>query len=119
MATSGDAAHESPSSRNAATPLVVCNAEAIVPTLPQRTATRPPWHGAPTLGCAGTKKGRPMTQQWIYERSADATARFVLGTVGENPLVCFGINPSIAVPNAPDRTVGRVTRFAADNGFDS
>lgn len=60
-----------------------------------------------------------MSEQWIYEHAVDGSARFVLGTVGENPLVCFGINPSTAAPNAPDRTVGRVTRFAADNGFDS
>ena len=60
-----------------------------------------------------------VEQQWIYEHADDGTARFVLGTVGENPLVCFGINPSTAVPGAPDRTVARVTRFAVDNGFDS
>lgn len=58
-------------------------------------------------------------QQWVYERTADGSARFVLGTVGLNPLVCFGINPSTAVPNALDRTVARVSRFAADNGYDS
>ena len=57
--------------------------------------------------------------QWIYERSADGSARFVLGTVGVNPLVCLGINPSTAVPNAPDRTVARVSKFAIDNGYDS
>lgn len=57
--------------------------------------------------------------QWIYERSADGSARFVLGTVGVSPLVCFGINPSTAAPNAPDRTVARVSRFAVDNGCDS
>lgn len=57
--------------------------------------------------------------QWIYERSADRSARFVLGTVGVNPLVCFGINPSTAVPHAPDRTVARVSKFAVDNGYDS
>lgn len=56
---------------------------------------------------------------WIYERSADGSARFVLGTVGSNPLVCFGINPSTAKPGALDPTVGRVSRFAVDNGFDS
>jgi hypothetical protein len=43
----------------------------------------------------------------------------VLGTVGEYPLVCFGINPSTATPSTLDRTVARVSRFAADNGFDS
>lgn len=57
--------------------------------------------------------------QWIYERAADGSARFVLGTVGANPLLCFGINPSTAIPNAPDRTVARVARFAAENGYDS
>jgi len=56
---------------------------------------------------------------WIYERSSDESARFVLGTVGDNPLVCFGINPSTAKPGALDPTVKRVSRFARDNGFDS
>lgn len=60
-----------------------------------------------------------MATQWVYEPSADGTARFVLGTVGEHPLICFGINPSTAKPGALDPTVTRVARFAADNGFDS
>lgn len=60
-----------------------------------------------------------MADSWVYERSADGSARFVLGTVGENPLVCFGINPSTARPGALDPTVKRVARFASDNGFDS
>ncbi|WP_194384368.1 DUF1643 domain-containing protein [Microbacterium luteum] len=61
-----------------------------------------------------------MTQEgWIYERSSDGAARFVLGTGGENPLVCFGINPSTAKPGALDPTAKRVARFAQDNGFDS
>jgi hypothetical protein len=55
---------------------------------------------------------------WIYERTADGSARFVLGEVGDNPLLCFGINPSTAVPNSPDRTVSRVIKFARDNGYD-
>lgn len=58
-------------------------------------------------------------QQWVYEPSADGSARFVLGTVGSNPLVCFGINPSTAVPNALDRTVTRVQGFAETHGYDS
>lgn len=60
-----------------------------------------------------------MEGQWVYELSVDGAARFVLGTVGENPLVCFGINPSTARPGALDPTVKRVARFASDNGFDS
>ena len=57
--------------------------------------------------------------QWLYERNADNSARFVLGTVGEKPLVCFGINPSTAEPNHLDRTVNIVSQVAALNGFDS
>lgn len=60
-----------------------------------------------------------MADSWVYERSADGSARFVLGTVGENPLVCFGINPSIAVPNSLDPTVRRVRGLAATFGYES
>lgn len=57
--------------------------------------------------------------QWIWEKTADNSSRFVLGIAGQNPLVCFGINPSTAVPNALDPTVTRVSKFAAQNNFDS
>lgn len=60
-----------------------------------------------------------MTETWIYERSADNSARFVLGTSGENPLVCVGVNPSTAAPGDPDLTVSKVMGFASRNGFDS
>ncbi len=56
---------------------------------------------------------------WLYERSDDGAARFVLGTRGDNPLVCFGVNPSTARPGALDPTVRRVAGFARDSGFDS
>lgn len=59
------------------------------------------------------------TEAWIYEHSADNSARFVLGTVGKNPLVCVGVNPSTAVPGDPDLTVSKVMGFASRNGFDS
>lgn len=57
-------------------------------------------------------------QEWLYEHAADGSARFVLGEAGQNPLVCFGINPSTAVPHAPDPTIKRVRKFASDNGFE-
>lgn len=60
-----------------------------------------------------------MAEAWIYEQSADNSARFVLGTVGENPLVCVGVNPSTAAPGTPDHTVSKVMGFASRNGFDS
>lgn len=56
---------------------------------------------------------------WIYEHSADGTARYVLGTVGDNPFVCVGVNPSTAKPGALDATMRRVSRFAQDLGHDS
>lgn len=59
-----------------------------------------------------------MTEQWIYETSADGSSRFVLGVVGTNPLICFGINPSTAKPGALDPTVTRVKNFAAAHGYD-
>jgi hypothetical protein len=62
---------------------------------------------------------RAVAEQWIYEHTTDGSARFVLGTVGTNPLVCFGINPSTARPGVLDNTVTQVTKFAATNGFDS
>jgi len=55
---------------------------------------------------------------WLYERTPDNSARFVLGIDGTNPLVCFGLNPSTAEPNNLDPTVTRVDKFARMNGFD-
>lgn len=60
-----------------------------------------------------------VTDVWMYEHNVDDSARFVLGTVGENPLICVGVNPSTAVPGDPDLTVSKVMGFAARNGFDS
>jgi hypothetical protein len=54
---------------------------------------------------------------WLYERTPDNSARFVLGIDGANPLVCFGLNPSTAEPNNRDPTVTRVHKFARMNGF--
>lgn len=56
---------------------------------------------------------------WLYENTDDNTSRFVLGTVGKKPLVCFGINPSTATPNCLDNTLKSVERIALNNGFDS
>jgi len=58
-------------------------------------------------------------KHWLYETTSDHSARFVLGTPGENPLICFGINPSIATPHNVDPTVGRVMRVTTLYGFDS
>ncbi|WP_157813994.1 DUF1643 domain-containing protein [Microbacterium sp. BR1] len=60
-----------------------------------------------------------MPEGWLYENTPDNTARFVLGTVGENPLICVGVNPSTATPLKLDRTVTRIARRAAKNNYDS
>lgn len=57
--------------------------------------------------------------QWLYERTEDNSARFTLGTVGDNPLVCFGVNPSTADPRRLDRTLENVSKAADRNGYDS
>lgn len=57
--------------------------------------------------------------EWIHVVSEDGGARFVLGTVGEHPLVCVGVNPSTATPERLDATVTRVARRARALGFDS
>jgi hypothetical protein len=56
--------------------------------------------------------------KWLYERTPDNSARFVLGVDGANPLVCFGLNPSTAVPGKLDQTVTRVQEVSRRNGFD-
>jgi len=55
---------------------------------------------------------------WLYEHNSNNTARFILGVHGENPLVCFGINPSTAEPEKLDPTLKRISNFADKNGFD-
>ena len=55
---------------------------------------------------------------WIYERSSDNAARFALGVKGDDPLVCFGINPSTAEPGKPDQTIRCVQNLSAAHGFD-
>ena len=56
---------------------------------------------------------------WYYEPPVYMPHRFILGTVGEKPLACIGINPSTAQPGALDPTLKSVERLAAANGFDS
>ncbi len=60
--------------------------------------------------------------QWIYERSEDNSARFVLGQIF-NPngktLLCFGINPSTACPVCIDNTIKKVINISRYNGYEN
>ncbi|MBE6795722.1 MAG: DUF1643 domain-containing protein [Ruminococcaceae bacterium] len=59
------------------------------------------------------------TSKWLYVPNAYTEYRYILGTRGENPLICIGINPSTAKPDELDNTLKSVERTAAFNGFDS
>jgi hypothetical protein len=57
--------------------------------------------------------------KWLYENNEDNSARYVLGTKGDRPLVCIGINPSTAEPDKLDRTLQSVARISEFNGYNS
>lgn len=58
-------------------------------------------------------------EKWIYIPDYYTEYRYILGTRGENPLICIGINPSTAEPDNLDNTLKSVSRIAAGNGYDS
>jgi len=58
-------------------------------------------------------------EKWIYAPAFYSEYRYILGTRGKNPLICVGINPSTAKPDALDNTLKSVERIALGNGFDS
>lgn len=57
--------------------------------------------------------------RWLYVPNFYTEYRYILGTRGENPLICIGINPSTAQPGDLDNTLKSVERIAQNNGFDS
>lgn len=59
------------------------------------------------------------TERWLYVPDFYTEYRYILGTRGENPLICIGINPSTARPGDLDNTLKSVERIAAGNGYDS
>ena len=58
-------------------------------------------------------------EKWMYIPDFYSDYRYILGTVGKNPLICIGINPSTAAPDDLDNTLKSVERIAKGNGFDS
>ena len=57
--------------------------------------------------------------RWLYVPNVYCDYRYILGTAGEKPLICVGINPSTAAPNDLDNTLKSVERIALANGYDS
>ena len=58
-------------------------------------------------------------ERWLYVPDFYSEYRYILGTRGEKPLICIGINPSTAAPDDLDNTLKSVERIAQHNGYDS
>ncbi len=57
--------------------------------------------------------------RWLYVPDFYTEYRYILGTRGAHPIICVGVNPSTAAPDALDNTLKSVERIAAFNGYDS
>lgn len=57
--------------------------------------------------------------RWMFAPPLYTEYRYLLGTRGNHPLICIGINPSTARPDHLDPTLQSVERIALKNGFDS
>ena len=66
-------------------------------------------------GCGGAYDEK----RWLYVPDFYTEYRYILGTRGQKPLICVGVNPSTAEPGNLDNTLKSVERIALANGFDS
>ena len=73
----------------------------------------------PALDTALLPSAEYDVSRWLYVPNTYSEYRYILGTRGEKPLICIGINPSTAAPNALDPTLQSVERIAQSNGYDS
>lgn len=73
---------------------------------------------AEALAASGLSGGYDA-EKWLYVPDFYTEYRYILGTRGQNPLICIGVNPSTAAPDALDNTLKSVSRIAAGNGYDS
>ena len=48
----------------------------------------------------------------------DDKVRFILGEVGTNTIICFGINPSTANDIKDDPTISKIRKIASENNCD-
>ena len=58
-------------------------------------------------------------QKWLYVPNRYDEYRYILGTRGKRPIICVGINPSTAAPDALDPTLKSAQRIALANDYDS
>ena len=73
----------------------------------------------PALTAANQPSAGYNTAKWLYVPNFYSEYRYILGTRGNKPLICVGINPSTAAPDALDNTLKSVERIALRNGYDS
>ncbi len=65
------------------------------------------------------RSGGYDAEKWLYVPDFYTEYRYILGTRGRDPLICIGVNPSTAAPDALDNTLKSVSRIAEGNGYDS
>ena len=88
--------------------------------IPQSTADQIQLeHFAPALEAALVPSAEYDVSKWLYVPNTYSEYRYILGTRGKKPLICIGINPSTAAPDALDPTLQSVERIAHSNGYDS
>jgi len=59
-----------------------------------------------------------IINNWLYVNTPDNKSRFVLGSHGNNPLLCIGINPSTATPDKLDPAMKWLSEFSKNKGYD-
>lgn len=88
-----------------------------IPSRPTSQVELLPFSAA--LTAAQEPTGTYDAARWLYVPNTYQEYRYILGTRGEKPLICVGVNPSTAAPGALDNTLKSVERVALFNGFDS
>lgn len=73
----------------------------------------------PALEAALRPSAEYDVAHWLYVPHTYSEYRYILGTRGKKPLICVGINPSTAAPDALDPTLQSAQRIALNNGYDS
>ena len=73
----------------------------------------------PALEAALQSSADYDVNRWLYVPHTYSEYRYILGTRGLKPLICVGINPSTAAPDALDPTLQSAQRIALNNGYDS
>ena len=71
------------------------------------------------LNDANKQQAEYDVEKWLYVPPFYSEYRYILGTRGNRPLICVGVNPSTAAPGDLDNTLKSVERVAHLNGYDS